>query len=229
MHGSDAPLGGDLKTDTVTIIGATLDLQDKTVREAMTPIDKAVMLHIDAKLDYDTLRRICATGHSRIPVYEEVEVDVPAAMVECANVGEHGQMVNNERMVKHKVKKIIGILLVKQCVLLDHEGMPSASIVVFFGANLKFQMPFRSARCASSRSRLSLRMNPSSGSLTVSKKVVATWLLSPVSASNVHRVSKKPSNVGSRNVFWERFMAIRPHLILQALSLSPTARMRAKA
>ena len=74
MHGSQNPLGGDLRHDTVTIIGATLDLQDKTVRHAMTSINKVFMLHIDSKLDYDTLRRICSTGHSRIPVYEEVEV-----------------------------------------------------------------------------------------------------------------------------------------------------------
>ena len=40
----------------------------------MTPIDKVFMLSIDETLDYETLRRICQTGHSRIPVYEEVEV-----------------------------------------------------------------------------------------------------------------------------------------------------------
>ncbi|KAF7302824.1 CNNM transmembrane domain-containing protein [Mycena kentingensis (nom. inval.)] len=79
MHSSLATHGGDLKTDTVTIIGATLDLQEKVVRQAMTPI----------------AGRICLTGHSRVPVYEEIEL-------------------NGSR-----VKKILGILLVKQCVLLD--------------------------------------------------------------------------------------------------------------
>lgn len=33
MHSSTSPHGGDLKSDTVTIIGATLDLQEKVVRE----------------------------------------------------------------------------------------------------------------------------------------------------------------------------------------------------
>ena len=34
MHSSTGEHGGDLKTDTVTIIGATLDLQEKVVRQA---------------------------------------------------------------------------------------------------------------------------------------------------------------------------------------------------
>lgn len=36
MHDSHEAHGGDLKTDTVTIIGATLDLQEKVVRQACT-------------------------------------------------------------------------------------------------------------------------------------------------------------------------------------------------
>ncbi|KAJ7747204.1 hypothetical protein B0H14DRAFT_2984906 [Mycena olivaceomarginata] len=95
MHSSHATHGGDLRTDTVTIIGATLDLQEKVVRQAMTPISEVFMLSIDSYLDYDLLKQICLTGHSRVPVFEEVEVNGA------------------------KVKKIIGILLVKQCVLLD--------------------------------------------------------------------------------------------------------------
>ncbi|KAJ6541667.1 hypothetical protein B0H19DRAFT_1174110 [Mycena capillaripes] len=95
MHSSHATHGGDLRTDTVTIIGATLDLQEKVVRQAMTPISEVFMLSIDSCLDYDLLKQICLTGHSRVPVFEEVDVN------------------------GSKVKKIIGILLVKQCVLLD--------------------------------------------------------------------------------------------------------------
>ena len=45
--------------------------------QAMTPIKDVFMLRIEAKLDYETLRKICLTGHSRIPVYEEVEIPVP--------------------------------------------------------------------------------------------------------------------------------------------------------
>ncbi|KAJ7511808.1 hypothetical protein B0H11DRAFT_1844761 [Mycena galericulata] len=95
MHSSHATHGGDLRNDTVTIIGATLDLQEKVVSQAMTPISDVFMLSIDSHLDYDLLKQICLTGHSRVPVYEEVELN------------------------GNKLKKIVGILLVKQCVLLD--------------------------------------------------------------------------------------------------------------
>lgn len=36
MHSSHATHGGDLKTDTVAIIGATLDLQEKVVKQVKT-------------------------------------------------------------------------------------------------------------------------------------------------------------------------------------------------
>ncbi|KAF5350146.1 hypothetical protein D9756_009120 [Leucocoprinus leucothites] len=128
MHGSHEAHGGDLKTDTVAIIGATLDLQEKV---AMTPIDDVFMLSIDSKLDYDLMNKICQTGHSRVPVYEEVEVPLAAiplgsglsssAVSNSNNAGSTEGSIGagqaNQRMVK--VKKIIGVLLVKQCVLLD--------------------------------------------------------------------------------------------------------------
>ncbi|KAJ7755743.1 hypothetical protein DFH07DRAFT_885815, partial [Mycena maculata] len=104
MHSSTQNHGGDLKMDTVTIIGATLDLQEKVVREAMTPIEDVFMLSIEARLNYDLLQKIVATGHSRIPVYEEIDAPVAARVVGGSAA---------------KVKKILGILLVKQLVLLD--------------------------------------------------------------------------------------------------------------
>ncbi|KAG6886863.1 hypothetical protein C0995_003873 [Termitomyces sp. Mi166 len=106
LHSSSSPHGGDLKGDTVTIIGATLDLQEKVVRQAMTPIEDVFMLSIDSKLDYDLLKKIVQTGHSRVPVYEEIEVQVPVSTLGAT-----------ERT--QKVKKILGMLLVKQCVMLD--------------------------------------------------------------------------------------------------------------
>ncbi|KAF8152292.1 hypothetical protein B0H34DRAFT_724589 [Crassisporium funariophilum] len=113
MHSSHATHGGDLKVDTVTIIGATLDLQEKVVRQAMTPIIDVFMLSIDSKLDYALLKKICQTGHSRVPVYEEVDVPVSVAK------GEDTTREEKQQQRTQKVKKIIGILLVKQCVLLD--------------------------------------------------------------------------------------------------------------
>ena len=105
MHGDTAEHGGDLKKDTITIVGATLDLQEKVVRDAMTHSDKVFMLDIDAKLDYSTLTNILKSGHSRIPVFEEVEAPVDGG---------------NEKRT-HK-KKITGGLLTKQLILLDPEG-----------------------------------------------------------------------------------------------------------
>ncbi|KAI0075021.1 DUF21-domain-containing protein, partial [Panus rudis PR-1116 ss-1] len=123
MHSSVGEYGGDLKTDTVTIIGGALDLQEKVVEQAMTPIEDVFMLSIDAKLDYPTLRKICLTGHSRIPVYEEVEVPVPA----LTSLSTDSKKI--PQPVMQKVKKIIGILLVKQCVLLDpNDAVPVRKI-----------------------------------------------------------------------------------------------------
>ncbi|KAJ4490474.1 hypothetical protein J3R30DRAFT_3653766 [Lentinula aciculospora] len=109
MHSSMATHGGDLKTDTVTIIGATLDLQEKIVRQAMTPIKDVFMLSVDSELDYDLLKKICRTGHSRVPVYEEIEVPVNG----------QGALNGRGRAQTRMMQRILGILLVKQCVLLD--------------------------------------------------------------------------------------------------------------
>ena len=128
MHSAHAAHGGDLKMDTVTIIGATLDLQEKVVKQvraalcrhyepsihnmtfkAMTPIEDVFMLSIDSRLDYDLMKKICETGHSRVPVYEEI--DIP---------GYAGSPGGSERV--HRVKRMLGILLVKNCVILDPKG-----------------------------------------------------------------------------------------------------------
>ncbi len=78
------------------------------------------MLSIESKLDYNLLKRICQTGHSRVPVYEEVEVPERAVLgVEDSKLHDD----NESRTIK--VKKVIGILLVKQCVLLDPKGVSS--------------------------------------------------------------------------------------------------------
>ena len=132
LHSTTGELGGDLQSDTVTIIGATLDLQEKVVRQAMTPLDKVFMLSINSKLDFDTMKRIGDTGHSRVPVYEEVEVlvVVPHALaaVSRPSFSASGASPPSKGVVAvdaplpdrvQKVKKIVGGLLVKQLLLLD--------------------------------------------------------------------------------------------------------------
>jgi metal transporter CNNM len=80
----------------------------------MTPINEVFMLSIDSKLDYELLKKICMTGHSRVPVYEEVDVPIQQGKKN------HHHHSNGEKA--QKAKKIVGILLVKQCVLLDPKG-----------------------------------------------------------------------------------------------------------
>ncbi|GAA5950519.1 hypothetical protein JCM3765_000516 [Sporobolomyces pararoseus] len=101
LHAEGAGQHGDLDVDTVAIVGATLDLQVKTVREAMTPISSLFSLPITAKLDYETLGKILEAGHSRIPVYEEIPIES-----------------KGEKKIR---QKIIGVLLTKQLILLDPE------------------------------------------------------------------------------------------------------------
>lgn len=68
----------------------------------MTPLDDVFMLRSDAILDYDTMKKIADTGHSRVPVYEEVEVPI---------LGGSGSGVTDGTKTG---KKIIGVLMVKQ-------------------------------------------------------------------------------------------------------------------
>ncbi|SNX84400.1 related to MAM3 - protein required for normal mitochondrial morphology [Melanopsichium pennsylvanicum] len=162
---------GDLNNDTVTIVGGALDLQEKVVKQAMTPIDGVFMISIDSKLGYETLQQIVSSGHSRIPVYQEIEIPVNrvrggsgtltpirggflSALSRKASNTQSKASIDDQRTLEDSVangkeanaesqdsavtttsttnektntttlikrKKIIGALLVKQCVLLDPE------------------------------------------------------------------------------------------------------------
>ncbi|KAH9851328.1 hypothetical protein C2E23DRAFT_830325 [Lenzites betulinus] len=142
LHSAAGELGGDLQSDTVAIIGATLDLQEKVVRQAMTPLEKVFMLNIDSKLDYETMKRIGDTGHSRVPVYEEVEVPTVAKIPLPTKANSASGTATPlkppvtaddaplpDRL--QKVKKVVGVLLVKQLLLLDpKDAMPLRSITL---------------------------------------------------------------------------------------------------
>lgn len=158
MHAASGGRGGDLKGDTVMIVGGALDLQEKVVKQAMTPIDQVFMLPFTAKLDYPTLEKVVRSGHSRIPIYQEIEVQVGptksgsttpkrklallTSFTRKSNIGanEDGAKVGSPRQdgntegegMKTIIrKKIIGTLLVKSCVLLDPEdAVPVSSMVI---------------------------------------------------------------------------------------------------
>ena len=170
MHEVAGGRGGDLKHDTVTIVGGALDMQEKVAKQAMTPIDRVNMIPLTARLDYPTLERIVRSGHSRIPVYQDINASVhasgawtpsasrkgtisrlgqsfglkpPVSHFEPALTTESAELERNpltddskalysEPPVPRKVhRKIVGALLVKQCVLLDPEdAVPVSEMLI---------------------------------------------------------------------------------------------------
>jgi|SRR5882762_2497619 len=137
----------------------------------MTPINEVFMLSIDSKLDYELLKKICMTGHSRVPVYEEVEV--PEPLVGVGSVG---------KAKGEKAKKIVGILLVKQCVLLDPKGpfhFPFYITMNTSPTNKRTQTQSPSANSPSIRSPSYPKTCPFSESSINSKRAARTWPLYP--------------------------------------------------
>jgi metal transporter CNNM len=95
MHATTQEKGGDLQTDAVTILQGALDLQTKSVRHAMTPLNQTFMLSINTILDRKTMAKILRSGHSRIPIFD----------------GPADQTLAD--------RNITGVLLVKSLILLD--------------------------------------------------------------------------------------------------------------
>lgn len=81
--------GGDLNPDEVKIIQGVLSSREKTVDQVMTRLENVVMLDSSTLITSEILQFIAETGHSRIPIYNK------------------------------KKKNIIGILLVRNLILLD--------------------------------------------------------------------------------------------------------------
>lgn len=167
MHAAAGGRGGDLKHDTVTIVGGALDMQAKVAKQAMTPIEQVHMLPLTARLDYQTLERIVRSGHSRIPVYQDVDSAMEGSGLwtpkgkdtTISRIGRslglrQAVALNNQpvsagpsymdnplAVATESVKtpppapkvhrKIVGALLVKQCVLLDPEdAVPVSEMVI---------------------------------------------------------------------------------------------------
>jgi metal transporter CNNM len=69
IHGQEAGKGGELTHDETTIIRGALDLTEKIAVEAMTPIESTFSLDVNSKLDWESMGKVLARGHSRVPVY----------------------------------------------------------------------------------------------------------------------------------------------------------------
>lgn len=146
LHSSNLTHGGDLNIDTVTIMRGALDLQEKAVRDAMTPIADVFMLDLEGILDRKTLETITRMGHSRVPVFEWTEVpihdlDEQKPVVE-SSMGK-GQDEKTETLEKtKKFKKIIGVLLVKNLIMLDpDDNIPVRQVAINTLPSVKEWMP----------------------------------------------------------------------------------------
>ncbi|WFC96734.1 cell agglutination protein Mam3 [Malassezia brasiliensis] len=70
-----------LNDDEVTIIRAVLDLNDKTLRDVMTPIEDVFTLSSDYVLDEPAVERLVESGYSRVPVHEPGKPDAIIGML----------------------------------------------------------------------------------------------------------------------------------------------------
>ena len=69
LHKSLGDTGQKLNEDEVKIIGAVLDLKDKSVGSIMTPMEDVYTLSLDEILDEETMDKVLSQGYSRIPVH----------------------------------------------------------------------------------------------------------------------------------------------------------------
>ncbi|KAF2320745.1 hypothetical protein GH714_030481 [Hevea brasiliensis] len=76
FHGNEAGKGGELTHDETTIIAGALELSEKTVGDAMTPISETFAIDINAKLDKYLMNLVLEKGHSRVPVYHEQPTNI---------------------------------------------------------------------------------------------------------------------------------------------------------
>jgi len=66
-----------LSTDEVRIINSALSMREKVCNETVyTPLEKIWSLSTTAVLDHETIQKIHATGHSRIPVYRKKKTHI---------------------------------------------------------------------------------------------------------------------------------------------------------
>jgi len=103
---------GDLPTDSAKIMQGALDISKLTVQSVMTEWSQVFKLYSDTNLDFDALEKIFKSGHSRVPVMS--------------------------RPTRHEAPQVIGLLFVKDLILLDPEDeLPVRNIIDTFHHDLK--------------------------------------------------------------------------------------------
>ncbi|GAC71594.1 predicted membrane protein [Moesziomyces antarcticus T-34] len=75
-----------LHEDEVTIIRAVLELNDKTVRDVMTPIEDVFIMSSDTILDDDGVAKLVKSGYSRVPIHEPGKKDAIVGMLLVKNL-----------------------------------------------------------------------------------------------------------------------------------------------
>jgi len=106
---------GDLPTESAGIMTGALDFSKLTVESVMTEWKSVFYLKSDSKLDFECLERIFKSGHSRVPVVEL-----------------------REAQYKEHREHVIGLLFVKDLILLDPEDeLPVRNIIDTFLHDLK--------------------------------------------------------------------------------------------
>ncbi|KNC75256.1 hypothetical protein, variant [Sphaeroforma arctica JP610] len=102
----------NLNQDEMAMIGGVLDFTTKTVGQIMTPMQDVFMIEIHARLDFKTLKLIVESGHSRVPVYENDS---------------------------YGIKKIVGILFVKDLTFVDPDDeLPLSTVIKFYDRTFQY-------------------------------------------------------------------------------------------
>jgi len=102
---------GDLPQESAKIMQGALDFSKLTVESVMTEWSNVFKLYSDTNLDFDALERIFKSGHSRVPVIT--------------------------RPTRHEAPQVIGLLFVKDLILLDPEDeLPIRNIIDTFHHDL---------------------------------------------------------------------------------------------
>ncbi|XP_077977352.1 uncharacterized protein LOC144432921 [Glandiceps talaboti] len=70
-----------LSVDEVLIIKGALDMRNKMVKDAYTPLENVYMIDIDEKMDHQLMNQVISKGHSRIPVYEGSRINLKGVLL----------------------------------------------------------------------------------------------------------------------------------------------------